>query len=106
MELRGIVIAGCTKSLDTVGTSSTTLGSLTTFFTSNTAYNNEVKTNTSDAGLIAPYGAGAAFDPSPAAGSLLASGAVTSGKLGGATTVSYRGAVGVGDTWWKGWTKF
>lgn len=106
MELRGIVIAGCTKALDTVGTSSTALGSLTTYFTSNSAWNNEVKTNTSDAGLIAPYGAGAAFDPSPAAGSLLASGAVTSGKLGGATTVSYRGAVGVGDTWWKGWTKF
>lgn len=106
MELRGIVIAGCNKALDTVGTSSTALGSLTAYFTSNAAFNNEVKTNTSDAGLVAPYGAGAAFDPSPAAGSILASGAINSGKLGGATTVSYRGAVGVGDTWWKGWTKF
>jgi hypothetical protein len=107
MELRGIVLAGMTKSLDTVGTSSTTLGSLTTYFTSVAAWNNLVQTNTSDAGLTAPYATGASFDPSPAAGSVLLSGAVTSSKLSGATTVSYRGAVsGASDTWYKGWTKF
>jgi hypothetical protein len=106
MELRGIVIAGSTKALDTVGTSSTSLGSLTTYFTSNASWNNEVKATTAEAALTAPYGAAAAFDPSPAAGSLLSAGAASSGKLGAATSVTYRGAVGVGDTWWKGWTNF
>ncbi|MES2701441.1 MAG: hypothetical protein V4649_02325 [Bacteroidota bacterium] len=106
MELRGIVIAGATKALDTVGTSSTTLGSLSTYFTATAAWNNEVKTNSTDAGLTAAFGAGSAFDPTPTAGSLLTSGVATSSKLSNATTVSYRGAAGVGDTWWKTWSKF
>ncbi|MCW3122983.1 MAG: hypothetical protein JWQ38_2475 [Flavipsychrobacter sp.] len=106
MELKGIVLAGDTKATDTVGTITTTLGVLGTFLTADASWNNSVKDNTSDAGIVAAYGAGAAFDPSITAGSMLASGYVASGKLSGATTVAYRGAVGVGDTWWKGWTKF
>jgi hypothetical protein len=106
MELRGVVIAGCTKPLDTVGTTSTTLGSLTTYFTSDGAWNNAVLANTSDAALTAPYGVGAAFDPTPIPGSVLTAGAAASGKLGAATPVPYRGAVGANDTWWKGWSKF
>jgi hypothetical protein len=104
MELKGIVVAGMTKSFDTSGTTSTSLALTALLGTS--GWNDEAKTNTTDAGLNAAYGAGSAFDPSPASGSLLTSGVVSSSKLANATTVSYRGAVSVGDTWWKTWTKF
>lgn len=106
MELRGIVLAGNTKSLDTAGTTTTGLDLTTLFGTA--GWNNETKAATADAGLTSPYGAGTAFDPTPAAGSIVLSGAATSAKLtaAGVTSVAYRGAVGSGDTWWKGWTKF
>ncbi len=104
MELRGVLLAGNTKAVDTTGTTSTGLDLTATFTTS--GWGNDIKTNTTDAGLSAPYATGSSFDPSITSGSALASGAVTSSKLGSATSVSYRGAVGVGDTWWKGWTKF
>lgn len=109
IELKGVVVAGCTKAFDTVGTSSTTLGSLTTFLTTtNPTWNNESKATTAEAGLTAPYAAAASFDPNPAAGSVLTAGAATSTKLGGGffTTTTYRGACAVGDTWWKTWSKF
>lgn len=107
MELRGIVVAGSTsKSLDTVGTTSTGLNLTTVFNT--TGANNEIKTTTTEAGLTAPYGAGSAFDPTPTASSILLSNSVSGGKLanGYTTTAAYRGAVGAGDTWWKTWSKF
>lgn len=105
IELKGIILGGMTKALDTTGTTSVGLGLSTLFST--TGWGNEIKTNTSDAGITAAYGAGSAFDPSAASGSVAASGAVTSTKLTSFfTTTSFRGAVGVGDTWWKTWSKF
>ncbi|MCD6013083.1 MAG: hypothetical protein K0Q79_2945 [Flavipsychrobacter sp.] len=105
IELKGNIVGGMTKSLDTTGTTSVSLN-LTTLF-STTGWGNEIKSNTSEAGLTAAYGAGSAFDPSAASGSVAASGAVTSTKLTSFfTTTTFRGAVGVGDTWWKTWSKF
>ncbi len=105
IELKGNIVGGMTKSLDTTGTASTGLNLTTLFATA--SWNNVIKTATSEAGLTAPYGAGAAFDPSAASGSPAASGATTSGKLNSFfTATTFRGAAGVGDTWWKTWTKF
>jgi hypothetical protein len=108
MDFRGVTVGGTAKAFDTVGTGSTTLGKLEDYLTTaHTTWNNAKVTNTSDAGLVAPYGAGASFDPTPTSASVLTSGVVTSTFLGSAfTTVSYRGACSVGDTWWKTWTKF
>ena len=109
LELRGILVAGSTKSFDTVGTSSTTLGALTPYLTTdNASWNNVSLTNTSDVSLSAPYASGASFNPNPTATSPAASNAASSstGKLGSMTAVSYRGACSTNDTWWKTWTKF
>ena len=59
-------------------------------------------------GLIGSYNY-VSFDPRPAAGSPLLTGAsFTSSKLNNTffTQVAYEGAVGANDTWWQGWTRF
>jgi hypothetical protein len=70
---------------------------------------NTVLTNAADAGLVAPFKYDASVDFNPATGSAAANGAdFTNARLAGGffTSTSYRGAAGVGDTWWKGWTDF
>lgn len=71
------------------------------------AYGNSILTNNTDVGLIAPFNY-TSPDFNPAAGSTAASGAAfTNPKLTtGFTSVTYKGACAVGDTWWKTWTKF
>jgi hypothetical protein len=106
MELKGIVLAGMGKAVDTLGTSSVADFTLATLFGTGD-WKNMIKENTADAGLTSAYGVGAAFNPTPTSGSILVtSGTATSSKLGSATSVSYIGAVGPNDMWWKGWTKF
>lgn len=69
---------------------------------------NTLLTNTTDAGLTAPFKYDNTVDYNPAAGSPALSGsAFTDPKLAtGFTSVPYRGAAASGDIWWKGWTKF
>ncbi|MEO8108736.1 MAG: hypothetical protein ABI594_01830 [Ginsengibacter sp.] len=71
------------------------------------ASGNTILTNNSDVLLGAAYNY-ANPDLTPAAGSPALSGAsfTHASLLAGFTPVSYRGAVGAGDTWYKGWTKF
>lgn len=73
----------------------------------NTAsYGNSILTNNSDVGLTAPFNY-TAPDFNPASGSAAANGAsFTNAKLGGLSSVNYKGACAVGDTWWKTWTRF
>lgn len=109
MELKGLAVAGIgSKSFDTVGTTSTFAYKLTDFLTTvNASWNNGTLTNTSDAALTAPYGAGAAFDPNPTSASPVTTGVATSSKLSSFfTTTTYKGACSPGDTWWKTWSKF
>jgi hypothetical protein len=103
MELKGLLLAGMGKALDTAGTTSVGLNMSERF--ANAEWKNETKANTSDAGLAAAYGSGSSFDPTPTSGSIATSGAVSVSK-GSVTSTNYRGAVGPGDTWWKGWTRF
>jgi len=69
---------------------------------------NTLLTNTTDAGLGAPFKYDNTVDFNPAAGSpALGGSGFTDAKLTTVfTPVSYRGATAPGDTWWKGWTKF
>ncbi len=70
---------------------------------------NTTLTYTTDAGLIAPFRYDNTVDFNPAVSSPATTGAdFTIGKLAGGffATTTFRGAAAVGDTWWKGWTKF
>lgn len=85
---------------------SNTTATITDWFNT-AAYGNSTLTNNSEVGLIAPFNYGAP-DFNPTAGSPAAGGATfTHPKLAnGFTSVNYKGACAVGDTWWKVWTKF
>ncbi|HEY1112442.1 MAG TPA: hypothetical protein VGE66_02740 [Chitinophagaceae bacterium] len=70
---------------------------------------NSVLASTADAGLVAPFKYDSSVDFNPAAGSPAATGGdFTNAKMtaGFFTSTSYRGAAAVGDSWWKGWTRF
>jgi hypothetical protein len=96
--------AGNTNTPTTANTSAT----LTAWF--NTAgYGNSIFTANTEAGLTAPFNYTTPdFNPSAAASAAASGASFTHAKLTNSffTTVSYRGACAVGDTWWKTWTKY
>lgn len=71
------------------------------------AYGNSILTANSEVGLTAPFNY-TNPDFNPTAASVVVNGAAfTHPKLStGFTSVGYKGACAVGDTWWKSWTKF
>jgi hypothetical protein len=106
LVVQNLIIAGCATPLKyTVGNPATGFDVATWF---NTAANgNSILTNCSDVKLTDPFNHTGNPDYTPQSGSPALSGAAfTHAKLAGFTQVTYRGAVGSGDTWWKGWTKF
>jgi hypothetical protein len=105
LEIKNSVLAGNLTSVDqsglTAGNPFTTLAWLNTAGSGNAV-------QASAAGLLTSLNY-VTFDPRPAAGSPLLTGAAfTSSKLSGTffTNVAYEGAVGATDTWWQGWTRF
>lgn len=119
LRLRNITLAGNTVNTRFSGTAGATIindAAFTAWFT-NSYYNNDLLTNTSDAKLIQPYNY-TAPDPTPFAGSngnqkILTGGGFTDSKFTSDTffdkTVTFRGGVapaGELASWWKGWTKF
>jgi len=119
LRLRNVTLAGNTINVKFSGVGGATINSdatLTTWFT-NSFYNNDVLTNTSDAKLIQPFNYSAP-DATPFAGSngnqkILNGGGFTDAKFTGDTffdkTVTFRGGIapaGEKSTWWKGWSKF
>ncbi len=79
-----------------------------TYFTT-PALGNSKLTNAANAGLTAPFKEDETADFNATTSSAAASGAsFSSSRLSGGffTPTTYRGAAGVGDTWWKGWTRF
>jgi hypothetical protein len=70
--------------------------------------------NNTDVGLVAPFNYSAPdFNPSTSSSIAATGAAFTNSKLTTKTNgvadfsiVTYKGACGVGDTWWKTWTKF
>jgi hypothetical protein len=105
------IIAGCATPLKYTASSTAptgwTLTELTNWFNL-PANNNSILPNSTDVKLADAFNATGNPDFTPQAGSpLLTGGTFTHPKLAtGFQNVSYRGAVGAGDTWWKGWTKF
>lgn len=119
LRLRNVTLAGNTVNLRFAGTAGATINSdatLNTWFT-NSFYNNDLLTNTSDAKLIQPFNYSAP-DPTPFAGAngnqkILNGGEFSDAKFTGDTffdkTVTFRGGIapaGPLASWWKGWTRF
>ena len=112
--VQNTIIAGCpTPVLFSRGTNTNiptvanTQATIAAWF-STAAYGNSILTNNSEVGLTAPYNYTAPdFNPSSASSAAATGAAFTSSKLAsGFTSVAYKGACAVGDTWWKGWTKY
>ena len=104
------IIAGCAQPLkygaSTTAATGWDITAMTTWFNT-PAYNNTILTNSSDVKLTDGFNQSGNPDYTPMTGSpLLAGASFTHAKLAGFQAVSYRGAVGPGDTWWKGWTSF
>jgi hypothetical protein len=106
------IIAGCATPLKYTASSTAptgwTLADLTTWFNL-PANNNSILANCADVKLGDAFNVSGNPDYTPQAGSPLLTGAsFTNAKISTAAfqPVAYRGAVGPGDTWWKGWTKF
>ena len=111
--VQNTIIAGCpTPVLYSLGPNTAvpimpnTTASITAWFNT-AAYGNSILPNNTEVGLTAPYNYSTP-DFNPAAGSVAVSGgAFSHPKLAtGFTSVTYKGACSVGDTWWKTWTKF
>lgn len=102
LEIANTIIAGCPAPLKVNSGSSF---NITSWF-NNAAKGNSILPNNTDVNLSS-FNTYTSFNPEPAAGSPVLNGAnFSSPKLSGMQNVSYRGAVGSGDTWWQGWTKF
>ena len=107
--IQNTIIAGCAVPIKyaastTAPTGATDATIIAWFNTAN--YGNSILTNNTDVGLGAPFNY-ASPDFNPGVGSPAVAGAsFANTKLGGLTSVNYKGACAVGDTWWKGWTRF
>lgn len=110
--VQNTIIAGCPTpvlfdrgSNANVPTTPNTQATISAWFNT-AAYGNSILTNNTEVGLGAPFNY-TNPDFNPAAGSPAATGAnFSNGKLSGLSSVNYKGACAVGDTWWKTWTKF
>lgn len=108
LQIQYLTIAGCNTPLKyTTGAGSTwSQGAMDTWFKT-TSPGNSILDKAADAMLADPFNHAGNPDYTPQTGSpLLGSANFTNTKLAGFTQVTYRGAVGTGDTWWKGWTRF
>lgn len=108
--VQNTIIAGCPTPVlygaSTTAATGATTASITAWF--NTAgYGNSILTNNTDVGLTAPFNYTAPdFNPSASSSAAASGASFTNTKLAGFTSVTYKGACAVGDTWWKTWTRF
>ena len=109
--VQNTIIAGCPTPIlygasSTAATGATT-ASITTWFNTS-GYGNSILTNNTDVGLTAPFNyTSPDFNPSSSSSAAATGASFTNSKLtSGFTSVTYKGACAVGDTWWKTWTKF
>jgi hypothetical protein len=108
--VQNTIIGGCNTPVNYAPSTATPTGATATSIQDwfdLTANANTILSTTDDVKLTAAYNY-TNPDFTPAAGSPALEGAQFShaALLHGFTPVAYRGAVGSGDTWWKGWTKF
>jgi hypothetical protein len=112
--IQNTIVAGCPTPVKyslspntNIPITANTTATITEWFNT-PAFGNSILTNNSDAGLVAPFNYTAPdFNPSSASSAAAAGATFANAKLTtGFTSVSYKGACAVGDTWWKSWTKF
>lgn len=102
LEIANTIIAGC---LSPLRVNSGSTFNITAWF-NNAAKGNSVLPANAEVNLQS-FNSYTGFNPTPGTGSPALGGAsFSSAKLTGMQNVSYRGAVGSGDTWWQGWTRF
>lgn len=105
LQIKNTILAGCTKPLAYASPKDKPVNwdlekTLNWFNTA--AYGNSILATVEDVKLAAPFNF-TAPDFTPQTGSPALSGASFAG-LTGFAAVNYKGAVGAGDNWWKGWT--
>lgn len=109
LMIQNTIVAGCTDAMSYAASSSTPTGATSSSMLawySTGAFNNSVLVTNAALGLADPFNY-AAPDFTPTQGSVVLGGAsFASSKLTGLDPVTYKGAVGANDTWFKGWTKF
>jgi hypothetical protein len=104
------IIAGCPQPIvysasSTAATGTTTASILAWFSTG--AFSNTILANNTDVGLTAPFNYSSPdFNPSSASSPAASGASFTNAKATGLQEVAYKGACSVGDSWWKGWTKY
>ena len=99
------VLINNTTTADTVGTSSSSNPINPSSYFLAASMGNTVDSLLSGA-MLTNLSLGASFNPTPTGGPALTGASFTSSKLSGLETVTYRGAVGAGGTWFTGWTKW
>ena len=113
LAVQNTIIAGCPTPIlysnnnnATVPLVANTTATITAWFNT-AAYGNSILATNAEVGLTAPFNY-TAPDFNPTAGSpAVTGGAFTHTKLSTVfTSVTYKGACAVGDTWWKNWTRF
>jgi hypothetical protein len=109
LAIQNVIIAGCAAPVKYAASTTSPTGandaSILAWYNT-AASGNSILSSNDDVKLTAPFNYGNP-DWTPQAGSPALTGAsFGSTKLSGFTSVSYKGAVGAGDTWFKGWTKF
>ena len=118
LNFQNNIIAGPTANSISYAASSTTPTGATktsiTAWVNTTAYNNSLLPDNNDVGLGAPFNYSSPdFNPSSATSAAANGASFTDPKLKTSsnskadfTSVTYKGACAVGDTWWKSWTSF
>jgi len=109
--LQNNIVAGCAAPLvyaasATAPTGANTASMLTWFSTG--AFNNSILPATADVQLQAAHNYSAPdFNPMSASSPAASGASFSNAKLtSGFTSVAYKGACGVADTWWKNWTSY
>ncbi len=112
--VQNTIIAGCPQPINysiadnaNMPTTPNTTATITTWFNTAT-YGISILTNTLDAGLTAPFNyLQPDFTPTSATAAAATGASFIHPKAANFfTQVSYKGACSVGDTWFKGWTKY
>ena len=112
LSFRNNIIAGPNSNAISYAASSTAATGATkasiTNWVNTPSYLNTLLNDNADVNLIAPFNySNPDFNPASSSSPAASGASFSISKLAtGFLNVTYRGACNVGDTWWKGWTKF
>jgi len=110
LVIQNNIIAGCAQPVvyaaSATAPTGATAASILAWF-NNAASSNTILANNTDVGLTAPFNYTAPdFNPSSAASPAATGASFLHPKSSGLQQVNYKGSCAVGDSWWKGWTKY